>query len=75
MASLSESAFGRLYNSQSRQFAPYVAGAIAGTFVFLALRVRFARNRARLPPGPKPFPLIGNLVRLDYHWGILYTDF
>jgi hypothetical protein len=56
------SVFGKLFDIQNKALSPYVAGAVAGTFVFIALQIRSARNRVRRPPGPKPFPLIGNLV-------------
>jgi hypothetical protein len=43
---------------------PYISGLSAGILAYFFLRVRSTRLRGQLlPPGPKSYPLIGNLVR------------
>jgi hypothetical protein len=41
---------------------PYVVGAVSAVFVFGWLNRRKSSNGLPLPPGPKPLPLIGNLL-------------
>jgi hypothetical protein len=43
----------------------YFTSAFAAIFVCLAIRVllRTTRTKPRYPPGPKPLPLLGNVVR------------
>lgn len=48
---------------KNTEVLPYASGLLAGILVFAALHHRAAGQRQRLPPGPKPLPLLGNLVR------------
>jgi hypothetical protein len=45
-------------------YASYSTGAIAGLLVLVMLRLWTMRQARNLPPGPKPLPLIGNLLDL-----------
>jgi hypothetical protein len=50
--------------------APYFAGTAAGLFVFYVYKRQSARGSLPLPPGPKPLPVIGNLLDIpkDNEW-------
>jgi hypothetical protein len=43
-------------------FAPYIAAGVTGTLALLVLRWSARQRTLPLPPGPKPLPLIGNLL-------------
>jgi hypothetical protein len=63
-------------------FGPYIAGAFAAFLALLVLKRRAFHRTLPLPPGPKPLPLIGNLldipkekVWLAYQsWNAQYGD-
>jgi hypothetical protein len=48
--------------SSVHTISPYLVGAASAAFVFGWLMHRNRRNGLVLPPGPKPLPLIGNLL-------------
>lgn len=49
------------------ELLPYVSSLLASILVLVALHLRSACKHGPLPPGPKPLPLIGNVVRHAMH--------